>query len=87
MAMSKSCNTIRIDIRKWSKNIPTKFKCAGHTDGGFGIPDQITMPTLVMANNVTIPYIMHHGELTTQVPIINDDNLEITKNKNSKSQC
>lgn len=57
-------------------NYPDKFKCAGHTDGGFGIPDQPTMPTLVMANDVIIPYIMHHGELTTQVPIINDDNLD-----------
>ena len=62
---------------------PDKFNCAGHTDGGFGIPDQPTMPTFVMANDVSIPYIMHHGELTTQVPIINDNNLDSILTLNS----
>lgn len=57
-------------------NYPDKFNCAGHTDGGVAIPDQITMPTLVMANDVVIPYILHHGELTVQVPLINDDNFD-----------
>ncbi len=64
-------------------NYPDKFNCAGHTDGGVGIPDQITMPTLVMANDVAIPYILHHGELSVQVPLINDNNLDSVLNQNS----
>ena len=57
-------------------NYSDKFNCAGHTDGGVAIPDQITMPTLVMANDVIIPYILHHGDSSVQVPIIYDDNLD-----------
>jgi dienelactone hydrolase len=39
---------------------PNKFKTAGHTAGG--VDDTlITMPSTVMANGITMPYIFHHS--------------------------
>lgn len=62
---------------------PHKFSCAGHTAGGLAIPDSSSLPTSVMANNVTIPYIMHHGTADVNVPIYWDNNLDAVFTTNS----
>lgn len=62
---------------------PYKFSCAGHTAGGLAIPDSSSLPTSVMANNVNIPYIMHHGTADVNVPIYWDNNLNTVFNNNA----
>jgi len=53
---------------------PNKFSCAGHTAGGVGHPTDFTYPTTTMVNNVTKPYILHHGTSDNIVNIIYDAN-------------
>lgn len=62
---------------------PYKFSCAGHTAGGLAIPDSSSLPTSLMANNVTIPYIMHHGTADVNVPLYWDNNLDAVFTANS----
>lgn len=54
---------------------PNKFSCAGHTAGGVGHPTDFTYPTTTMVNNITKPYILHHGTSDNIVNIIYDNNL------------
>lgn len=55
---------------------PNKFKCAGHTAGGVGHPTDLTFPTTTMANNISKPYILHHGTSDNVVNITYDNNLD-----------
>lgn len=55
---------------------PNKFSCAGHTAGGVGHPTDFTYPTTIMANNITNPYILHHGTNDNIVNITYDNNLD-----------
>ncbi|MDX2172199.1 MAG: T9SS type A sorting domain-containing protein [Bacteroidota bacterium] len=55
---------------------PNKFSCAGHTAGGVGHPTDFTFPTTAMVNNITKPYIFHHGTSDNIVNIIYDNNID-----------
>lgn len=55
---------------------PDKFSCAGHTAGGVGHPSDFTYPTTTMANNITKPYILHHGTDDNIVSIVYENNID-----------
>jgi dienelactone hydrolase len=54
---------------------PNKFSCAGHTAGGVGHPTDFTYPTSTMVNNITKPYLLHHGTNDNIVNITYDNNI------------
>lgn len=55
---------------------PNKFSCAGHSAGGVGHPTDLTYPTSIMVNNITKPYILHHGSNDNVVNITYDNNID-----------
>jgi dienelactone hydrolase len=51
---------------------PDKFICAGHTAGGAAPQPGFTAPSTALAAQVTCPYIIHHGDADSVVPVVMD---------------
>jgi dienelactone hydrolase len=48
---------------------PNKFSCAGHTAGGATLQTGTSAPHTSLAAQITCPYIIHHGDSDSVVPI------------------
>jgi dienelactone hydrolase len=51
---------------------PDKFSCAGHTAGGTTMQTGTSVPHTSLAAQVTCPYIIHHGDSDSVVPVAMD---------------
>lgn len=61
---------------------PQKFSAAGHTAGGVSDQPGATAPTSAMANGITAPYIIHHGDSDLTVNIGMDRKLDSILTRN-----
>lgn len=64
-------------------SFPNKFRAASHAAGGISDIAGTSAPTTTMANSISTPYQLHHGDMDSNVPLYFDQKFDSILTQNS----